>query len=486
MAVEEPVQVLHPALLHAERRGVRLDEGNLLGRRFAVDEGRHDERLDEPLAMQWVGERRDDVFRTSGRQPIHIDIPAEGARRGFEEVPLGIGRGVCRGHRCARGALDGARGPLHPPVVIEAPVGLDPIDLDPAAKAYTVAYELGPALRIVIAAGAARDGHFQGTLAGAPGCAEPDGCEVRWPDAKRIALVVHPAAARIAAEAQKGTPIRLTGKFPFIEPERGSVPAGGLEYVALDGAMGVLVCDDDRSEVSGKIAWSAGSDQSLRVDQGIFMTPEGLHLTVVASFAPEGAAASRGPWIAAGAAACVLVAVALVMTIRRRARVAPTSQTPPAISSARQPAPAPRADQVAPLALVLLAARQDAPFSAALARHLRPYQKAVFDPHDAASAPPGSDAIARTREAIEHATTVAVLVSADLFDPDEPWPALLDLAMRLHRERSLRVVPVVVRPYGWEETELGALKSLPAEGTIGAVDNEAVLADVARALAAIA
>lgn len=387
--------------------------------------------------------------------------------------------------------LETARvGSLYAPVTIDRPEGLDPIDLDPAAKTYRVTYDIGPTLRIDIEAGAARSGRFQGPLAGAAACAEPDGCEVQWPDAKRIVLVVHPATTKVAALAQVGTPIRLTGKFPFLDPDPGTEVHDHLDHVTLDGAVGTLECDGARTDVSGRLEWSPGADESVRIDKGLFVTPDGLRLVVVAGFAPAGAAPSRAPWIAGAAAmAVVLVAVALVWRARRRSRAAhdaaPSALPPqpvPASSSPRAPAPKPPPKKQRQVALVMLAAPEDARFSAALARHLHAHREQLFNPHDLDHVPPGADLFAATRSAIDQARVVAVLVSAHLFAAPEPWSSLLALALTLRRERGLCLVPVIAREVDLQGTGLEGSMALPTTGAIGSPDNHAALAEVARGL----
>ncbi len=430
-------------------------------------------------------------------------------------------------------------GPVHAPVTLSAPELLDPIDLDPTAKDFQASYELGAELRIDIASGAARAGRFRGKLAGAPACAEADGCEVSWPDSTRIVLSVVPDRGRVAAEAQRGKPIRITGWFPFVvERERGAAGVDRLDRVALDGATGALVCDGARTDVSGRLVWAAGEDRGVRIGQagdptrsdagrdgeGISITPEGLRLRVVSSFAPEQAAPAQataqpsaptqlapvpsgqqqgapepsgqqqeapeqtGPWLWIGvlAVAVVVVVVTLVVLLRRRAgpAIQRADGAPEGEANHRRAEGTAPAGDAKPIALVLLAAPEDAAFSAALVRHLRPYAKPLFDPHDAAYMPAGADLLAETRSAIESAHAVAVLVSADLFSAPEPWSELLALAMKLRRERGLTVVPVLARPVAWEATELGGLTVLPAKGEIGSADNDAALAEVARGLAA--
>ncbi len=437
-------------------------------------------------------------------------------------------------------------GSLYPPVAIEAPVGLDPIDLDPSARSYKATYDLvaagrsGPALRIDIEAGAARSGRYQGVLAGAPVCARDDGCEVQWQDAKHIALLLHPADARVAAAARSGAPIRLTGKFPFTDPQVDPAHrrVERLDRVVLEGAEGTFSCDDGAPrEATGRMVWAAGPDQSLRIEPGIFLTPKGLRLTMVSSFAPAREPVSGTPsWVIGALAALLVVVIATALFLLRRRKRRSGQDSPPAGTGAEAGAGAgvsslapshesaagapPRATsrepaaRLSPLAasrepaagvpslapshesaetpaareahadgFVLLAVLSDASFAEALAKQLRPYDRPIFNPHDHDSVQAGADLLTEASRAIEKAGTVAVLVSADFFSAPEPWPALLALAMRLRSERGLHVVPVLCRAFAWDETELAGLAPAPSKGVIGSADNDAALADVARALA---
>ncbi len=297
---------------------------------------------------------------------------------------------------------------------------------------------------------------------------------VQWRDAKRIALLIHPAEAHLAAAAQKGTPIRLTGKFPFVDPEidpaRSRIER--LDHIALEGAEGTFACDDGTpSEATGRLVWSAGPDQSLRIEPGILVTPEGLRLTIVTSFAPEQESASRLPWLVGAPVALLVVATSAALFLRcwRRPPV-PTEES--------------RAPEPTSSGLVLLAAPSDGPFAHALAKQLRPFGKPVFDPNDPARVLARAELLAETSRAIKAASTVAVLVSADLFSAPEPWPTLFALTMRLRRDRGLRVVPVLCRPFAWDQTELAGLAATPAQGTIGSPTNDEALAAVAHDLAA--
>src|SRR5262245_28899454 len=74
-----------------------------------------------------------------------------------------------------RGASVGAS----PSPVLERPVDLDPVNMNPDGAPYDVTYSAGPPITIQIAHGGAI-GHFQGNLATAPACAGPPGCDITW------------------------------------------------------------------------------------------------------------------------------------------------------------------------------------------------------------------------------------------------------------------------------------------------------------------
>ncbi len=77
---------------------------------------------------------------------------------------------------------------------------------------------------------------------------------------------------------------------------------------------------------------------------------------------------------------------------------------------------------------------------------------------------PGSalhgDVLAQMLEQIGRADAVLPILSADfLADPDQA--PLLEAALRQHRERGLRLVPLLYRACTWEETDLGDFAPLP-------------------------
>ncbi len=72
-------------------------------------------------------------------------------------------------------------------------------------------------------------------------------------------------------------------------------------------------------------------------------------------------------------------------------------------------------------------------------------------------------------EAIEHqlktADIIVFLVSADMISTDYIWDVEMPIAFKRHQERSVAIVPVILRDCGWHDTTFGRLNAIPDKGT---------------------
>jgi hypothetical protein len=64
---------------------------------------------------------------------------------------------------------------------------------------------------------------------------------------------------------------------------------------------------------------------------------------------------------------------------------------------------------------------------------------------------------------LEQATCLVLLLSADFFACDECL-TLMEHGLQRHREGNVAVVPLLVRPVAWQDSPLGTLPCLPANG----------------------
>jgi hypothetical protein len=76
----------------------------------------------------------------------------------------------------------------------------------------------------------------------------------------------------------------------------------------------------------------------------------------------------------------------------------------------------------------------------------------------------GADWDADIRKHLHEAKLILLLVSPDFFDSGYTIEKELTTALQRHTEGSARVVPIIVRPCDWLNTELRTLQALPRDG----------------------
>jgi hypothetical protein len=72
-------------------------------------------------------------------------------------------------------------------------------------------------------------------------------------------------------------------------------------------------------------------------------------------------------------------------------------------------------------------------------------------------------------EAIENqlktADIIVFLVSADMIFTDYIWDVEMPIAFKRHQEKTVSIVPVILRDCGWQDTTFGKLNAIPDKGT---------------------
>lgn len=72
-------------------------------------------------------------------------------------------------------------------------------------------------------------------------------------------------------------------------------------------------------------------------------------------------------------------------------------------------------------------------------------------------------------EAIEYqlktADIIIFLVSSDMIFTDYIWDVEMPIAFRRHQEKTVSIVPVILRDCGWQDTTFGKLNAIPDKGT---------------------
>jgi energy-coupling factor transporter ATP-binding protein EcfA2 len=96
----------------------------------------------------------------------------------------------------------------------------------------------------------------------------------------------------------------------------------------------------------------------------------------------------------------------------------------------------------------------------------------------------GTDWARRIDEHIDSAEIILLLVSANFLASDYCCGVEMKRAFERHRARTARVIPIILRPCEWAETELGALQVLPsgARPVTKWHDQDDALHDVAKGL----
>jgi GUN4-like/TIR domain/NACHT domain len=102
--------------------------------------------------------------------------------------------------------------------------------------------------------------------------------------------------------------------------------------------------------------------------------------------------------------------------------------------------------------------------------------------------PPGSEWKSAIDERLNSADIILLLVSADFMDSDFCMEIEYPRAMERHREKSARVIPILLSPCGWKDSQYNTLQAYPKDLVpIECWDNpKTALYDVAKAIVAAA
>jgi DNA polymerase III delta prime subunit len=120
---------------------------------------------------------------------------------------------------------------------------------------------------------------------------------------------------------------------------------------------------------------------------------------------------------------------------------------------------------MAALQLVYAAAPADEPGRRQLAAQLRAFlqKEAIVEWHEGLL-PAGADVAEERQRAWREADILLLLLSADYFAANSPFEALCQEALQRQRQGTLLLIPILLRPYQWEWTELAGLPCLPRDG----------------------
>jgi hypothetical protein len=77
---------------------------------------------------------------------------------------------------------------------------------------------------------------------------------------------------------------------------------------------------------------------------------------------------------------------------------------------------------------------------------------------------PGSEWKNQIDEHLKTASIILLLISADFLNSDYCWDAEMKLALARHDSGDARVIPIILRPCDWAETDFGRLQAMPRNG----------------------
>lgn len=104
-----------------------------------------------------------------------------------------------------------------------------------------------------------------------------------------------------------------------------------------------------------------------------------------------------------------------------------------------------------------------------LARHLAGLFRRRFTPWSEDDIPAGAEHEAAVARALDHATVVVLLVSADLLASTRHQEREMKRALRRHERGEALVIPVILRACAWEHEPFAKLQALPRESGSPAV-----------------
>jgi internalin A len=117
-----------------------------------------------------------------------------------------------------------------------------------------------------------------------------------------------------------------------------------------------------------------------------------------------------------------------------------------------------------PLALVSIAAPEDAPMLSRWERHLRPLEQAgLLSFWSELHLAPGGDRVQAFQHQLNAADLVLLLLSADFFTA----PNCLDMmeqALERSRTGAVQVIHLLLRPVAWQESPLAQFEPWPSHG----------------------
>jgi uncharacterized protein YjbI with pentapeptide repeats len=90
--------------------------------------------------------------------------------------------------------------------------------------------------------------------------------------------------------------------------------------------------------------------------------------------------------------------------------------------------------------------------------------KMIVLSHEAVLAPDTHQWERKTSTAFQEAQVVLLLVSAPFLASDQAWKEVIEPALNRHRQGSICLIPIVLRPVDWKGSPLAGLQALPTDG----------------------
>src|SRR5690349_16189752 len=117
-----------------------------------------------------------------------------------------------------------------------------------------------------------------------------------------------------------------------------------------------------------------------------------------------------------------------------------------------------------PLALVSIAASEDAELLTHWEAHLRPLEQAgLISVWSELLLDPGADRVQVFQHHLATADIVLLLLSADFFNSPDCL-AMMEQALEHSQTGTTRVIPLLLRPVAWQESSLSELARFPSNG----------------------
>ena len=165
----------------------------------------------------------------------------------------------------------------------------------------------------------------------------------------------------------------------------------------------------------------------------------------------------------------ILSALAVgVQRYRRQRAMPPDAALQPSASNPAPSTPASSAPGTAPRIprLFISYAHEDEAMHEEFGKHLKSleYRNIVQIWHDR-MIEPGMDWDQEIEKKLEDADIIVLLISADFVSSAYAFGIEMKRALQLNREGKARVIPVIIRPYGWERLEFSRFQILPTGAT---------------------